>query len=103
MTADGLGGVSGRSKIGPLSAPVAQRLCHLPRRVWKLMSNVSRSFHTGSRVFPCFIACCICQTCLDHSIQVLASFHASWPAAYAGPPHSFHLMFDSYSLLAIRS
>ena len=45
----------------------------------------------------------IFQTCLDYSIQVLASFHASWPATYAWPPHSFHLMFDSHSLLAMRS
>ncbi len=44
-----------------------------------------------------------CQTCLDYSIQVLASFYASWPAVYAGSLYSFHLIFDSYSLLAIRS
>ncbi len=43
------------------------------------------------------------QTCLDHSIQVPASFYPSWPAAYAWPPHSFHLTFHSHSLLAMRS
>ncbi len=43
------------------------------------------------------------QTCLDYSIQVLASFHALWPAIYIGPPYSFYLIFNSYSLLAIRS